>query len=61
MINRTDKRVFRWFGHLDRMENVTISKRIYEECMGNPPAGRPRKTWIDSVNDYLKKISLNVG
>ena len=23
--------------------------------------GRPRKRWIDSVHDYLKKRSLNVG
>ena len=30
------------------------------ECVGSRLVGRPRKRWIDSVNDCLKKRSLNV-
>ena len=32
-----------------------------EECVGSRLVGRPRKRWIDSVNDCLKKRGLNVG
>ena len=41
---------------LDRMENDRIAKRLYvRECAGSRSAGRPRKRWIDSVKDCLKK------
>ena len=36
-------------------------KRVYVgECVGNRSVGRPRKRWIDTVKDYLKKRGLNV-
>ena len=31
------------------------------ECMSSRLVGRPRKSWINSVNDCLKKIGLNLG
>ena len=43
--------VLRWFGHLERMENNTIAKRVnVGECAGIRLVGRPRKRWIDTVN-----------
>ena len=45
-----------WFSHVERMENNRIFKRVYVgEC-----AGRPRKRWIDTVKDYLRKRGLDV-
>ena len=38
------------------MKNDRIAKRLYEgECAGSRSMGRPRKKWIDTVKDYLKK------
>ena len=39
-----------------RMENDSIAKKFYVgECAGSRSVGRPRKRWIDTVKDYLKK------
>ena len=44
------------------MENGRIAKRVYDvESMGSHLVGRPRKRWIDSVNDCFKGRGLNAG
>ena len=32
-----------------------IAKRVYGECAGSHLVVRPRKIWIDTVKDYLRK------
>ena len=47
-----DESVLRWFGYIERMANDRIAKRVYvRECVGSRLVDRPRKRWIDSVND----------
>ena len=44
--------VLRWFSH---------AKRVYVGlCAVSCLVGRPRKRWIDTVKDCLKKIGLDV-
>ena len=58
---KIDESVLRWFGHVERMENDRIAKRVYVgECAGSRSVGRPRKRWIDTVKDCLKKRGLDV-
>ena len=53
--------VLRWFGHMERMDNNRIAKRVYvEEYAGSRSVGSPRKRWIDTVKNYLKKRGLDV-
>ena len=50
------KRLMKVFGHVERMENDKIAKRVYAgECAGSHSVGRPRKRWIHIVKDGLKK------
>ena len=43
------------------MENDRIAKGLYVEVRaGSRSEGRPRKRWIDSMNDSLKKRGLDV-
>ena len=43
------------------MENDTIAKRVYVgECAGSRSVGRPRKRWIDTVKECLRKGGLDV-
>ena len=36
--------VLRWFGHVERMKNDRITKRVYVgECAGSRSVGSPRK------------------
>ena len=48
-------------GHVKRMENNRIAKRVYVgECAGSHSRGRLQKRWIDTVKECLKKIGLDV-
>ena len=50
-----------WFGHVERMERDKIAKRVYVgECVGRRSVGRPRKRWIDTVKECLKKRGLDI-
>ena len=58
---KIDESIFRWFGHVERMENNRIAKRGYVgECAGSRSFGSPRNRWMDTVKDYLKKRGLDV-
>ena len=47
---KIDEGVLRWFGHVERMENDRMDKRVYVgECAGSHLVGSPRKRWIDTV------------
>ena len=38
-----------------------IAKSVYVgECAGSPSVGRPRKRWIDTVKDRLRKRGLDI-
>ena len=58
---KTDDGVFRWFSHVERMEDNRDAKRVYVgECAGSRSVGRPWKRRIDTVNNCLKKRGLDV-
>ena len=58
---RIDEGVLRWFDHVEKMERDRIAKRIYVGvCAGSRSVGRPRKIWIDTVEECLKKRGLDV-
>ena len=53
---KIDEGVLQWFSHVERMENDSIAKRVYEgECTGSCLVGGLWKMWIDTVKDCLKK------
>ena len=58
---RIDESVLRWFGHVEIMERDRIAKRVYVgECAGSHSVGRPRKRWIDTAKECLRKRGLDV-
>ena len=58
---RTDEGVLRWCGHVQRMEKERIAKRVYVgKCAGSRSVSRPRKRWINTVKDCLRKRGLDV-
>ena len=60
LYERIDEGVLRWLGHLERMERDRIAKRVYiGECAGSRSVGRPRKRWIDTVKECLRKRGLD--
>ena len=58
---RIDEGVLRWFGQVERMERGMIAKRLcVGECAGSRSAGKPRKRWINNVQECLKKRGLDI-
>ena len=58
---RIEEGVLRWLGHAERMEIDRIEKRVYlGECAGSRSVSRPRKRWIDTVKECLRKKGLEV-
>ena len=49
---KIDEGVLRWFGHVERV--------YVGECAGSRSVGMPRKRWIDTVKECLKKKGLDV-
>ena len=48
------------FGHVERMENDRIAKRVYVgDCAGSRSVGMPRKRWIDTMMDFKKKVWMS--
>ena len=50
LASRADQRVLRWFGHVERMVDYCISRRVLlREVSGGRVRGRPRLGWMDGV------------
>ena len=53
--------VLQCFSHVEKMENVRISKRVcIGVCAESHSLGRLWKRWIDTVKESLKKRGLDV-
>jgi hypothetical protein len=46
----------RWYGHVNRMDDKRIVKRVYEAReTGKKPRGRPRKRWKEGLEEVTRK------
>ena len=64
MAEMADVRVLGWFGHMVRMGEDRVTKRVWNsKVSGTRPRGRPTMTWVDGVKKALVKreLSLCVG
>ena len=51
-----------WFAHVKRIERGMIAKRVYAgEFAGSRSAGRPRKSWLDTVKRFGCEASKKNG
>ena len=47
LASRTDQRVLRWFGHLERMDEYRMARRVLmAEVSKGRVQGRPRLGWM---------------
>ena len=50
LASRADQRVLRWFGHVERMDEYRMARRVLmAEVSGGRVQGRPRLGWMDGV------------
>ena len=61
LATRVDMNVLRWFGHVERMENDRLLKRVMNaEVSGRGARGRPRFGWMDGVKRAIRDRGMNV-
>jgi hypothetical protein len=48
----------RWCGHIERMNNERMKKKMTTKIEGTWKRGRPCKRWIDEVEEDLKIIGI---
>ena len=59
--NEADQRVLRWFGHVERMDDYRIARRVLmAEVSGERVRGRPRLGWMDGVKVALGNRGMTV-
>jgi len=59
IINYVKAQRLSWFGHINRMPETSIAKRIYKwKPFTGRSAGRPKSRWEYDVRNDLKKMKL---
>ena len=58
---RVDMNVLRWFGHVERMDNEQLLKKVMNaKVNGRSARGRPRFGWMDGVKRALNDRGMDV-
>ena len=59
--SRADQRVLRWFGHVERMDEYRMARRVLmAEVSRGRVRGRPRLGWMDVVKVALGNRGITV-
>ena len=61
LASRADQRVLRWFGHVERIDDYRMARRVLiAEASGGRVPGRPRLGWMDGVKVALGNRGMTV-
>ena len=61
LASRADQRVLRWFGHVERMDEYRMVRRVLmTEVGGGRVRGRPKFGWMDVVKVVLGNRGMTV-
>ena len=61
LASRADQRVLKWFGHVERMDDYRMARRVLmAEVSGGRVRGRPRLGWMDGVKVALGNRGMMV-
>ena len=61
LASRADERVLRWFGHVERMDDYCMVRRVLmAEVSGGQVRGRPKLRWMDGVKVALGNRGMTV-
>ena len=56
VVETVKRSTLRWFGHLERMEDERLTKKVYRSSVPGPNArGRPLGTWEGKVDEYVRE------
>jgi hypothetical protein len=56
VVTKIKKGMLRWFGHIERMDSERLTKKVYMgEVSGKRKCGRPRKKWLNQIEEILQE------
>ncbi len=56
MVEEVKQQNLKWFGHMERMEEGKMTRRVYmSEIEGGNVRGRPPLKWRDRVQEYVRE------
>lgn len=59
LVDTWERNRLRWFGHVERMPDERLTKQVYKgKVNGSVPRGRPRKEWLECVNETLVRRDI---
>ena len=59
--DRVDARALRWCGHMVRMDDGRLVKRVIKsKVIGNRPRPRPKFGWMDGVKQALGRTDISM-
>ena len=61
LASRADQRVLRWFGHVERMNEYRMARRVMAEVSAGRVRGRPRLGWMDGVKVSVGNTGFDGG
>jgi hypothetical protein len=57
IVRNIKAQTLRWFGHVQRMEDNRMVKKLTNwKPFGKRPAGRPKNRWIDGILKYMEVL-----
>ena len=61
LVSKKDQRVLRWFGHVERMDEYSMARRVLmAEVSGGQVRWRPRLSWMDGLKVALGYRGMTV-
>ena len=61
LAGKIDQRVLKWFGHVERMDESRLTRRVMmAEVSGRRVLGRPRFSWMEGVKVALGNRGMMV-
>ena len=60
LASTADRRVLRWFGHVERMDEYRMARKVLAYVSGRRVRGRPRLGWMDGVKVALGNRGMTV-
>jgi hypothetical protein len=59
IINYVKSQRLSWFGHMNRMPETSIVRKIYKwKPFTSRPVGRPKSQWEDDVSNDMRRMKL---
>jgi hypothetical protein len=59
IINYDKSQRLSWFGHVNRMPETSVVKKIYKwKQLTVRPAGRPKSRWEDDIRNDMRRMKI---